>query len=123
MRCSRITTATLVAASVVVLAGTATAAPVGTVSPTTVKAGQVVSLKLTGCSDPSQGGRAEGAQVGAHTSERSPIRTVELRPTTRDTLAGFAGIERNVRPGVAHIYMACASDPNDVVTVDVTVTS
>ncbi|MGW2646551.1 hypothetical protein ACWC2T_16910 [Streptomyces sp. NPDC001393] len=121
MRCSRITTAVLVGAGLAALAGTAVASPVGTVSPAKVKPGQTVSLTLAGCSDPSQGGRAEGEQVGAHTSERTPIRTVELRPTEKGVLVGIAGIERNTQPGVAHIYLACASDPDTVVTVDVTI--
>jgi hypothetical protein len=123
MRCSRITTAALAGVGVVALAGTAAASPAGTVSPAKVKPGQTVSLTLRGCSDPAKGGRAEGEQVGAHTSERTPIRTTELRPTEKGVLVGIAGIERNTRPGVQHIYMACSSDPGTVVTVDVTVTS
>ncbi|MQY32238.1 hypothetical protein SRB17_01810 [Streptomyces sp. RB17] len=123
MRCSRITTAVLVGASLVAaLGGTAAASPVGTVSPAKAKPGQTVSLTLRGCSDPSKGGRAEGEQVGRHTSERTPIRTVELKPAANGTLVGIAAIERNTQAGVAQIYMACASDPDTVVTVDVTVT-
>ncbi|MCC5477407.1 hypothetical protein ACFV2N_24025 [Streptomyces sp. NPDC059680] len=122
MRCSRITTATLVGAGLVALAGTATAAPVGTVSPAKVRAGQTVSLTLTGCSDPSRGGRAEGAPAGNGTTERTPIGVVDLKPLENGTLAGIAATVSDARPGVAQIYMACASDPQAVVTVDVTIT-
>ncbi|GHD99430.1 hypothetical protein [Streptomyces alanosinicus] len=123
-RVARIATATLVGAgtALVALAGSAAAAPVGTVSPASVKPGQSVRLTLTGCSDPRQGGRAEGAPIGNGTTARSPIDGVDLRSTAGDTLNGTATIVRYAQPGVAQIYLACASDPSTVVTVDVTVT-
>ncbi|MEV6051160.1 hypothetical protein [Streptomyces sp. NPDC052107] len=120
MRCPRITTPILVGAGLVaVLAGTAAASPVGTVAK--VKPGQVVSLTLAGRSDPSEGGRAEGELVGNGTTERSPIGIVDLQPTANGTLAGITAIVRDARPGVA-LHLACGSDPDTVVTVDVTIT-
>jgi hypothetical protein len=123
MRCSRITIPVLVGASLVAaLAGPAAASPVGTVSPAKVKPGQTVSLTLAGCGDPSEGGRAEGALVGNGTTERSPIGIVDLKPMASGTLAGIAAIVPDARPGAAQIYLACGSDPDTVVTVDVTIT-
>lgn len=44
------------------------------------------------------------------------------RPATTDPQAeSRPEIERAAQPGVVHIHLTCASDPDDVATVDVTV--
>ncbi|OIJ99456.1 hypothetical protein [Streptomyces monashensis] len=112
MRRSRIAGTALVGVGLVAFGGAAFAAgPVGTVSPAKVKAGQSVHLTLAGCSKPREGGRAEGPSV----------ETIDLTLKVTGTLVGTARIDPGTRPGVAHIHLACASDPDAVATVDVTV--
>ncbi|WP_199552449.1 hypothetical protein [Streptomyces sp. N35] len=103
------------------LAGTVACAPTPsasvTVSPTTARPGETVTITLTGCSDPSMGGRAEGQLVGDGTTAHTPVEPVDLTPTKQDghTLTGTTV----VTPGSGHtVYAVCAGDPGNVTEVD-----
>ncbi|WBO66096.1 hypothetical protein [Streptomyces camelliae] len=125
MRCSRTRSRIFIGAALLALAGPVAvspalaaspafaASPVGTVSPAKVKAGQDVHLTLAGCSKPREGGRAEGAL----------IETVDLTLKVTGTLVGTARIDPDAHTGETQIHLACVSDPDDVATVDVTITS
>ncbi|NGO74700.1 hypothetical protein G6045_03210 [Streptomyces sp. YC504] len=103
------------------LAGTVACTPTPsasvTVSPTTARPGETVIITLTGCSDPSMGGRAEGQLVGDGTTAHTPIEPVDLAPAKPGghTLTGTTVIT----PGTGHtIYAVCAGDPGNVTEVD-----
>jgi hypothetical protein len=83
--------------------------------------GRVVCGVLRNCKNPSQGGRAEGAVTGKGTTARSPIGAADLKPGPRGTLVGTATIAPGARPGKADINFACASTPDAVVAVSITI--
>lgn len=102
--------------------GIPVADPIGTVSPKTVRPGQTVHLTLRNCSNPSEGGLAEGSLVGGETTARSPIGITYLEPDADGTLVGTAPIT-NVKPGTTEtIYFVCFSDQNKVAEATVTIT-
>ncbi|MFI6684033.1 hypothetical protein [Streptomyces sp. NPDC050485] len=82
---------------------------------------QTVTLTLRNCKNPGQGGRAEGAVTGKGTTVRSPIGATDLKPGPRGTLVGTATIASGARPGKADIHFACASKPDAVVAVSITI--
>ncbi|MER7175461.1 hypothetical protein [Streptomyces mesophilus] len=103
------------------LAGTVACTPTPsaalTVTPATARPGQTVTITLTGCADPSMGGRAEGQLVGDGTTAHTPIEPVDLTPVKpgSHTLTGTTVIT----PGSGHtVYAVCASDPGNVTEVD-----
>ncbi|WP_143041437.1 hypothetical protein [Streptomyces indicus] len=103
------------------LAGTLACAPAPTptlsVSPAGARPGQTVTLTLTGCADPSQGGRAEGRLVGDGSTAHTPVEPVELTPVKpgSTTLTGTTV----VTPGGGHtVYAVCADNPQQVTETD-----
>ncbi|MFJ3270155.1 hypothetical protein [Streptomyces sp. NPDC086776] len=96
--------------------------PVATVSPNTVQPGQTVHLALRNCENPGEGGLAEGSLVGGGTTARSPIGITELKAGADGTLVGTATIENAERGTTETIYLACNSNPDEVVEATVTVT-
>ncbi|MFC3575265.1 hypothetical protein ACFOZ0_18680 [Streptomyces yaanensis] len=89
-----------------------------------VRPGDTVDLTLRNCTDPSQGGRAQGSLVGGNTTARSPIENTELTPSVNAgeaaTLEGVASISSNAKPGNNEtIYFVCNSNPDKVVDVPV----
>lgn len=99
---------------------TARADPTATVSPNTVQPGQTVHLTLRNCEHPGEGGRAEGSLVGGGTTARSPIGITELKAGADGTLVGTATIENAERDTTETIYLACNSNPDEVVETTVT---
>lgn len=101
---------------------TAGADPTATAGPDTVQPGQTVHLTLHNCEHPGEGGLAEGSLVGGGTTARSPIGITELKAGADGTLIGTATIENAERGTTETIYLACNSNPDEVVETTVTVT-
>ncbi|MGW9136333.1 hypothetical protein [Streptomyces sp. NPDC055681] len=96
--------------------------PTATVSPNAVRPGQTVQLTLRNCENPGEGGLAEGSLVGGETTARSPIGITELKAGADGTLFGTATIENAERGIMGTIYLACNSNPDNVVETTVTIT-
>ncbi|NGN69724.1 hypothetical protein G5C51_38285 [Streptomyces sp. A7024] len=111
----------LTGAVLAVTAPDAAAEPSAEVSPANPRPGQQVTLTLRGCSDPTDGGRAEGALVGDGSTARFPVEATDLRPSEGGAVTGTATISPDAEPGRrATIYFACGSDRNTVANAVIT---